>query len=372
MKGTVGQGAENDPDDVFVVRHLMRVAGGGEVDQTKNDPATDGFFDLELNDEVHEYQEKNGLRVDGILTPGGETERNIDSRIVDDGRPIGQTTDFSLNHSVGEGAENVPEDVATVRRLLAASGRLPFDISSPPPPFIDGKTVDVLRDVQLEKGLPTDGSVSDGDATLVALQEEAEDKLDKRVNQKSVQVAALPALVLAILAGTRVAAHLAKTLGRSGGAIIVGEAGKKAAEEMRRERQERTEAAPPVLNIFPGGATEPPIPDGDREEFPEHRNDVQPERFPVLSSSGPWIQILPDQSDENLIPNIFENRDCRVAPDCRHCWRAFFEGTFAGRRKSFVVSWNDDPAGLSVASVEPPAVHIRRFFYRHPVPVPSW
>jgi len=197
LKVTVGQGAENDPDDVFVVRHLMRVAGGGEVDQTKNDPATDGFFDLELDDEVHEYQEKKGLRVDGI--------------------PIGQTTDFSLNHSVGEGAENVPEDVATVRRVLAASGRLPFDISSPPPPFIDGKTVDVLRDVQLEKGLPTDGSVSDGDATLVALQEEAEDKLYKRVNQKSVQVAALPALVLAILAGTRVAAHLAKTLGRSGG-----------------------------------------------------------------------------------------------------------------------------------------------------------
>lgn len=37
-------------------------------------------------------------------------------------------------------------------------------------------------------------------------------------------------------------------------------------------------------------------------------------------------------------------------------------GTSAGRRKSFVVSWNDDPAGLSVASVEPPAVYIRRFF----------
>ncbi|NKB21466.1 MAG: hypothetical protein GKS01_13305 [Alphaproteobacteria bacterium] len=302
LKGPVGQGAQNNPEDVFVVRHLIRVAGGKEIDETKDDPDADGFFDSDLDEEIHDFQEKNGLRVDGVLNPGGETERNIVSHIVDDERPIGSTDDFSLNHSVGEGGENTPEDVSNIRRLLAASGRLPFDVSAPPPQFIDSDVVDTLREIQQEKGFQAEGLVSEGDETFVALRGEAKELATRKENEHKIQVAALPAALIPLLiqAGRATPAIL-RSLGLIGAATNIPKVPNKSSDEPAPNSNERTEAATPLPNTLPGRTPVPPVP--DHEEFPVDPIEHSIEGFPPMIPVDPWVETFPDSSDE--IPKTF-------------------------------------------------------------------
>ena len=327
LTGEVGHGAQNKPEDVFAVRHLVRLAGGGEIDESKDDPIEDGFFDTDLDEEINEFQEKNGLRVDGLITPGGETERNIVNQIVNDGRSADDLSDFSLNFSVGEGGTNDPADVGKTRRLLASAGELPFDHSSSDLKFIDSALVRSIRGHQENKNLFDDGLVEPGGPTFQSLQNTA---ADKKARQNSIEPNDPTRWLLSNVAngipqkenenkGIQVAVRRGalKWLYETGGPAIketlrrwglIGPAieSQKQIEKTTNGSSERTDIPGPLPHVLPGGPKKPPEP--DREEFPVDPPEPQTEIFPALEPVGPWVHTSPDQSDEIRLPNIFENR----------------------------------------------------------------
>ena len=73
----VGNGRTNRQADVRWVRealrHLGRCSGG---------PEAHGYIDRELHDAVCAYQRDCGLRCDGWLRPGGETENTLRVELI--------------------------------------------------------------------------------------------------------------------------------------------------------------------------------------------------------------------------------------------------------------------------------------------------
>ncbi len=71
LKGPVGNGLANDPADVRNAKRNMRSLGHFN-DETEND-----FITREMDSGIRNFQREKSLHVDGIMFPGGETERTI-------------------------------------------------------------------------------------------------------------------------------------------------------------------------------------------------------------------------------------------------------------------------------------------------------
>jgi hypothetical protein len=70
LKNTIGSHHEVDPDDVWVVKQALRREGLYSEPSHGITPYPDGA----LVDAIKEFQSRNGLRADGVIKPGGETE----------------------------------------------------------------------------------------------------------------------------------------------------------------------------------------------------------------------------------------------------------------------------------------------------------
>lgn len=71
IEGFVGNNRENKPDDVMHVKSVLHELG--YFDSTK-EPEPHGYITREMDDGIKRYQKDRGLRVDGWMKPGGETE----------------------------------------------------------------------------------------------------------------------------------------------------------------------------------------------------------------------------------------------------------------------------------------------------------
>ncbi|MDH5722961.1 MAG: peptidoglycan-binding protein [Alphaproteobacteria bacterium] len=73
--GAVGNNRENRAEDVFAVKEALSDFGFFDFGSNKAEPH--GIFTRELYEGIKDFQFQNGLRVDGILKPKGETESAI-------------------------------------------------------------------------------------------------------------------------------------------------------------------------------------------------------------------------------------------------------------------------------------------------------
>ncbi|MBD3660997.1 MAG: peptidoglycan-binding protein [Arenibacter algicola] len=73
LKQPLGLSYDADPDDVWVTKHNLQKAGF----YPKPDHGMTEFPDHQMIDAVKQYQRENGLRVDGVMKPDGETERHM-------------------------------------------------------------------------------------------------------------------------------------------------------------------------------------------------------------------------------------------------------------------------------------------------------
>lgn len=73
LKQTLGSSYDTNPDDVWITKHNLQKAG---FYQQPEHGMTE-FPDNQLIDAVKQYQSENGLRIDGVMKPGGETERHM-------------------------------------------------------------------------------------------------------------------------------------------------------------------------------------------------------------------------------------------------------------------------------------------------------
>jgi hypothetical protein len=126
---------------------------------------------------LERYQERNGLKIDGVANPGGPTERAINNHLLEKPRGAGLLYDppSSLAGTVGNGFENRPKDVAGVQRRLGALNYLPEDPFDRPRGFIDEATTNGVKAFQRANGLIEDGWLAPRGETERALEEAVSD-----------------------------------------------------------------------------------------------------------------------------------------------------------------------------------------------------
>ena len=91
----VGNNRGNRAEDVFKIKDTLSDIGFFHFDSNPAEPH--GIFTRELRDGIRGFQKDNGLRVDGILKPKGETEQALAQQFVAQGpkvkRPNGSFSD---------------------------------------------------------------------------------------------------------------------------------------------------------------------------------------------------------------------------------------------------------------------------------------
>lgn len=71
LKDSVGNMMKNDEDDVINVKNALHSLG------YRAEPAQNGIIERETDEGIRSFQREKGLKVDGYLMPGGETEKAI-------------------------------------------------------------------------------------------------------------------------------------------------------------------------------------------------------------------------------------------------------------------------------------------------------
>lgn len=77
LKRTVSSGSAADLDDVWALKHALRQEGFYPEVAREITP----FPDRDLFRAIKQFQRQNGLRVDGIAKPGGETEHTLQHQL---------------------------------------------------------------------------------------------------------------------------------------------------------------------------------------------------------------------------------------------------------------------------------------------------
>jgi peptidoglycan hydrolase-like protein with peptidoglycan-binding domain len=312
LRGAVGAGdLDNRPEDVMSTKRRLRALG-------LYTPPPEGIgddIDRGLDEAVRTFQQQQGLRVDGVLTPGGETERNLVAREHGRGIDPGPFPESILpRRPVGEGGENDNADVALIKRAFGALGRYPYDRTRPPPPYIDAKLVDTIRGFQSAHGLFPDGRIDPDGSTVKALRVATAETRAKNgaqdgkgnASSKGTEVAGGPASLLMrlLLSGGRAAAKgaakKAPDAGKAAGAAATAGAAGQAAMEASKKKGQRYEV---IEN--PPPSSPPPFPREERdpndnvETFPADGPKMPTVTgFPLAVPEKPSILIFPDQSDE--------------------------------------------------------------------------
>lgn len=158
LQSPVGKGQENNPDDIEAIdARLRKINAYSPPPEYADNPQR--YATEPMVDALERYQERNGLKIDGIANPGGPTERAINNHLLEKPRGAGLLYDppSSLAGTVGNGFENRPKDVAGVQRRLGALNYLPEDPFDRPRGFIDEATTNGIKAFQRAKGLAEDG-----------------------------------------------------------------------------------------------------------------------------------------------------------------------------------------------------------------------
>lgn len=188
LGNSVGDGFENDPEDVANLEEGLTSIGAFSVGKRRPGPLP--VITPELDMAISRYQSNRGLKVDGVLHPGGPTERAIQNDLA--GKPkgaglvppalavaSGRSVPFrlGLKDGVGEGEANVPADVKRTKQALAAIGLIPEDPFDEPAPYLDGASNGALVRFQEDRSLKPDALARPGGPTEAALEAAVNEQL---------------------------------------------------------------------------------------------------------------------------------------------------------------------------------------------------
>ncbi len=172
LRNGVGRGQENGEHDVFATDNALREIGAyTPPPEYAREPQR--YTTEPMVDALEDFQEQNGLKIDGYAKPGGPTERAINNNLLGKPRGAGLLHDFamSVGDAVGNGFKNEPRDVETVKRALGGLGYLPEDPFDRPSGFIEESTTRAIRRFQDDNRLTADGWLGPKGETEAALQE---------------------------------------------------------------------------------------------------------------------------------------------------------------------------------------------------------
>ncbi len=118
LVGSVGQDQENEAADIKNTAASLAELGIGRMDRAGQTGAWDGDFDSGVRD----YQASNGLEVDGILLPGGPTQRRINDTLEDSGGAQAERHEAVWDDAFASGP-SLGQNVSLSPRLAASDGR---------------------------------------------------------------------------------------------------------------------------------------------------------------------------------------------------------------------------------------------------------
>jgi hypothetical protein len=91
LRTSVGNMMENDEEDVKQIKNMLYVAGHRKT------PAQNGIIEQQTDDAIRSFQKFKGLKVDGIMKPGGETEQALKREVE---KPVSRKESFEREESI--------------------------------------------------------------------------------------------------------------------------------------------------------------------------------------------------------------------------------------------------------------------------------
>lgn len=76
IKNSVGNFVQNDEADVLIVKNALNDTGYRDA------PIYNGIIDRETDQAIQKFQVEKGLKVDGVLYPDGETEKELRKEVL--------------------------------------------------------------------------------------------------------------------------------------------------------------------------------------------------------------------------------------------------------------------------------------------------
>ena len=126
LKGLVARNVGVEPEDTVLTKRSLNRLGLYEVPDYGLTPWPDGS----MFQAIESFQERNRLKVDGVMAPGEETEAWLGKALKGEKRRISDI--FGIGSYVGPGRANRPEDVRLTKRALALAGHYPADLARDP------------------------------------------------------------------------------------------------------------------------------------------------------------------------------------------------------------------------------------------------
>lgn len=151
----VGNGKNSNPLDILHIRKILKHLGRHNGDTELE------FIDHGLDRSIRKFQHDEGLRVDGILNPGGETERALNRALRGKQNTFGPSdmARLQLSEGVGSTLVNRKRDVKQVQRGLGTLGFIPRSRGFEPNGIVDGTTDKGIRAFQKHNDLRIDGKL---------------------------------------------------------------------------------------------------------------------------------------------------------------------------------------------------------------------
>ena len=159
LKGLVARNVGVEPEDTVLTKRSLNRLGFYEVPDYGLTPWPDGA----MFKAIESFQDRNRLKVDGIMAPGEETEAWLGKALKGERRRISDV--FGLGSQVGPGRANRPEDVRVTKRALALAGHYPADLARDPSGEADSMLARGISAFQSKRGLREDGLMGPGGET---------------------------------------------------------------------------------------------------------------------------------------------------------------------------------------------------------------
>lgn len=162
----IGSGFDNVSEDILAAKGAF--AQIGRLKEPRD--GFHGFMDGDFEQTIRKFQRDRQLLDDGMMRPGGETERNVrrDMGLLPKEPPFA-LTELDLKRPVGSGGENRTDDLRGVSKALGRLGLFAFDKTDEPPALISGELDAGIRKFQQKIGARDNGIVEPGDETARAL-----------------------------------------------------------------------------------------------------------------------------------------------------------------------------------------------------------
>lgn len=162
LRETVGNGLTNHPGDIRNVKRTLSRLGYFD-DDTEND-----YITRDLDRSIRNFQRDNGLRADGVLRPGGETERAVQRDLWGFGQNE-KPASLRLSDTVGNNKINNSSDVTAVQKILGTLSHVSPAKQYEPSGVLDMDTISGIKAFQKQENLTIDGWLAPGGETETAL-----------------------------------------------------------------------------------------------------------------------------------------------------------------------------------------------------------